>query len=182
MGGFFLYRLYFLLFGTLKLNRSANGLRKTAKNLFGNYVGSQLLFSDLVSNACSTNKWTLQAGCYQTVALQGLRAILLVLHSYILLNGQRERFTVDTVLKCSRAAVAGNRPLRTNQANFIEYSTSHRREHVSVQGSLVDEASHWPTDWLTGWLTGWMFMTVWVSDEVTSCVSETNWPSGWPVQ
>jgi hypothetical protein len=52
----FVYRLYFLLIGPGPLNTSAIGLREAAKNLFGNHVGSQLLFSDLVSNACSTNK------------------------------------------------------------------------------------------------------------------------------
>ena len=57
---FFVQRLYFLLVRPVQLNTPSNGLRKTANNLFGNYVGSQRLFSDLFSNACGTNKRALQ--------------------------------------------------------------------------------------------------------------------------
>lgn len=154
-----MYRLYFLLTGPVQLNTSANGLRETAKNFFGNHVGSQLLFSDLVSNACSTNKWTLQRGCYQTVALRDLWAISLVLHSYLLLNGQRDRFAANTVLHTG-------------------YCTSQRREHVSVQGSQVDGASHSLTYWLTEWRTDWLVECLWQFECLMKWLAVCLWTTG----
>ena len=200
---FFVYRLRFLLTGPVQMNTSANGLRETAKNLFGNHVGSQLLFSDLVSNACSTNKWTLERGCYQTVALRGLWAISLVLHSYLLLNGQLDRFAADTVQKCSHVQllpIIGHWEQIRHTSYRVLYVAPSRTCLCSRRtGWRSESLTYWPIDWLTGWLVEclwqfeclmkWLAVCLWTTDwlgdrfdmseMLTGWLTDWNTESGW---
>jgi hypothetical protein len=165
---FFVYRLYFLLIGPAQLNTSASGLRETAKNLFGNYVGSQLLLSDLVSNACSSNKWTLQRGCYQTVELRELWAISLVLHLYLLLNGQRDRLAADTVQKCSHVQllpIIGHwQQIRHTSYRVLHVALSRACLCTRLTGWRSESLTYCLTDWLTDWLNTYDSLSVWWSE------------------
>ena len=138
-------------------NSGFKGLGETAKNLFGNHVGSQLLLSDLVSNACCSNKWTLQRGCYQTVELRGLWAISLVLHLYLLLNGQRDQFAADTVQKCSHVQLL---PVLGHCVQIRH--TSYRVLHVALsRACLCTRLTGWRSESLTCWLTNWLVECLW---------------------